>query len=131
MVNTISAKDLNALLQGKSRFALIDVREAGEYNSTHIADSSLIPRKELEFRIDVSAPVKGEHLVICDDDGRRADLAAATLEGMGFNNVSVLDRGINQWATEGFPTEWGRSSITSPRSKPPNSTNVSNGATSW
>ena len=57
MVNTISAKDLNALLQGKSRFALIDVREAGEYNSTHIADSSLIPRKELEFRIDVSAPV--------------------------------------------------------------------------
>ena len=72
MVNTISAKDLNALLQGKSRFALIDVREAGEYNSTHIADSSLIPRKELEFRIDVSAPVKGEHLVICDEELKNA-----------------------------------------------------------
>ena len=41
MVDTISAKDLNALLQGKSKFALIDVREPGEYNSTHIADSSL------------------------------------------------------------------------------------------
>jgi rhodanese-related sulfurtransferase len=111
MVDTISAKDLNALLQGKSKFALIDVREPGEYNSTHIADSSLVPRKELEFRIDVSAPAKGEHLVICDDDGRRADLAAATLEGMGFSNVSVLDRGINQWATEGFPTEWGSNVI--------------------
>ena len=111
MVDTISAKDLHALLQGKSKFALIDIREPGEYNSTHIADSSLIPRKELEFRIDVSAPAKGEHLVICDDDGRRADLAAATLEGMGFSNVSVLDRGINQWATEGFPTEWGSNVI--------------------
>ncbi len=110
-VDTISAKDLHALLQGKSKFALIDIREPGEYNSTHIADSSLIPRKELEFRIDVSAPAKGEHLVICDDDGRRADLAAATLEGMGFSNVSVLDRGINQWATEGFPTEWGSNVI--------------------
>ena len=70
MANIISAKDLNDLLHGKSKFALIDVREAGEYNSSHIADSSLIPRKELEFRMDVSAPVKGELLVICDDDGR-------------------------------------------------------------
>ena len=59
MANIISAKDLNGLLHGKSKFALIDVREAGEYNSSHIADSSLIPRKELEFRMDVSAPVKG------------------------------------------------------------------------
>ena len=53
MANIISAKDLNGLLHGKSKFALIDVREAGEYNSSHIADSSLIPRKELEFRMDV------------------------------------------------------------------------------
>jgi len=111
MANIISAKDLNDLLHGKSKFALIDVREAGEYNSSHIADSSLIPRKELEFRMDVSAPVKGELLVICDDDGRRATLAAVTLESMGFNNVSVLDHGINQWSTEGFPTEWGSNVI--------------------
>ena len=111
MANIISAKDLNGLLHGKSKFALIDVREAGEYNSSHIADSSLIPRKELEFRMDVSAPVKGELLVICDDDGRRATLAAATLESMGFNNVSVLSHGINQWSTEGFPTEWGSNVI--------------------
>jgi rhodanese-related sulfurtransferase len=111
MADIISAKDLSALLQGKSKFGLIDVREAGEYNSSHIADSSLISRKELEFRMDVSAPVKSEKLVICDDDGRRATLAAATLEGMGFTNVLVLDRGVNQWSTEGFPTEWGSNVI--------------------
>ncbi len=111
MANTISAKDLSSLLQGKSKFALIDVREAGEYNSSHIADSSLISRKELEFRMDVSAPVKGEKIIMCDDDGRRATLAAATLEKMGFTNVSVLDRGINQWSTEGYPTEWGSNVI--------------------
>ena len=40
MANIISAKDLNGLLHGKSKFALIDVREAGEYNSSHIADST-------------------------------------------------------------------------------------------
>ena len=108
MANIISPKDLNELLQGKSKFALIDVREAGEYNSSHIPDSSLISRKELEFRMDVSAPVKGEKIIVCDDDGRRATLAAATLEGMGFTNVLVLDRGVNQWTTEGFPTEMGQ-----------------------
>ena len=111
MANIISAKDLNELLQGKSKFALIDVREAGEYNSSHIPDSSLISRKELEFRMDVSAPVKGEKIIVCDDDGRRATLAAATLESMGFTNVLVLDRGVNQWTTEGFPTEWGSNVI--------------------
>ena len=111
MPNIISANDLNELLQGKSKFALIDVREAGEYNSSHIPDSSLISRKELEFRMDVSAPVKGEKIIVCDDDGRRATLAAATLEGMGFTNVLVLDRGVNQWTTEGFPTEWGSNVI--------------------
>jgi len=58
MANSISATDLSALMQGKSKFALIDVCEAGEYNSSHIADSSLISRKELEFRMDVSAPVR-------------------------------------------------------------------------
>ena len=61
--------------------------------------------------MDVSAPVKGEQLVICDDDGRRAALAAATLAHMGYSNVSVLDRGINQWSTEGYPTEWGSNVI--------------------
>ena len=111
MTNIISANDLNELLQGKSKFALIDVREAGEYNSSHIPDSSLISRKELEFRMEVSAPVKAEKIIVCDDDGRRATLAAATLEHMGFTNVFVLDRGINQWSTEGFSTEWGSNVI--------------------
>ena len=111
MADIITAKDLSALLQGKSKFALIDVREPGEYNSSHISDSSLISRKELEFRMDVSAPVKGEKIIVCDDDGRRATLAAGTLERMGFTNVLVLDRGVNQWSTEGFPTEWGSNVI--------------------
>jgi len=111
MANIISATDLNGLLKGKTKFALIDVREAGEYNSSHIADSSLIPRKELEFRMELSVPVKSESIILCDDDGRRAALAAVTLEQAGFTNVSVLDRGINQWTTEGFPTEWGSNVI--------------------
>jgi len=46
-------------------------------------------------------------VIVCDDDGRRAPLAAATLERMGFQQVAVLEGGINRWTTVGYPTEWG------------------------
>ena len=72
MVKKIAAADLNSLLEGNSQFALIDVREAGEYNSTHITDSSLIPRRHLESQMSTAVPVKDCPVVLCDDDGRRA-----------------------------------------------------------
>ena len=111
MAKKIAAEDLSSLLEGNSQFALIDVREAGEYNSTHIIDSSLIPRRQLESQMSAAVPVKGCQVVICDDDGRRAGLAAETLERMGYSDVSVLDGGINQWSTRDFPTEWGSNVI--------------------
>src|SRR5918911_1493201 len=101
MVDAISPEALKRLLAGDSQFALIDVREAGEYNSTHIPGASLISRRQLEFIMPHSVPFKGTHVVVCDDDGRRAQLAAATLERLGYNRVSVLEGGINRWATHG------------------------------
>ena len=107
MAREISPEDLAALLESNASFALIDVREAGEYNSTHIPEASLIPRRELEFRIAASVPHREAQVVVCDDDGRRAGLAAMTLERLGYSNVSVLARGINGWASLDYPTEWG------------------------
>ena len=111
MVEQISAEALQALLDGDSQFALIDVREAGEYNSSHIPGSSLIPRRQLESQMSAAVPFNEVQVVVCDDDGRRAGLAAATLTGMGYSNVQVLDAGINRWVTLDFPTEWGSNVI--------------------
>jgi rhodanese-related sulfurtransferase len=88
-------------------FALIDVRESGEYNSSHIPGACLIPRRRIEFIIEESVPAKGVPVVVCDDDGRRAPLAAATLERLGYTKVSILDGGVNRWAARDYPTEWG------------------------
>lgn len=107
MADEISPAALNDLLQGESAFALIDVREAGEYNSSHIPGASLIPRRQLEFSMPHAVPFTGTRVVLCDDDGRRARLAAATVERLGYRHASVLDGGINRWVTEGFSTEWG------------------------
>ena len=107
MADTLSPQALADLRAGRSAFALIDVREAGEYNSSHIPGSSPMPRRQLDFVLPQAVPFKGTHLVVCDDDGRRARLAAATAEGLGYTHVSRLEGGINRWVTDGFATEWG------------------------
>ena len=48
MATAITPETLQALLSGSAPFALIDVREAGEYNSSHIAGASSIPRRQIE-----------------------------------------------------------------------------------
>jgi rhodanese-related sulfurtransferase len=107
MAGKLSPEALERLLAGTSAFALIDVREAGEYNSSHIPGASLIARRSLEFVLPQAVPFGGTPVVLCDDDGRRAELAAATAGRMGYRQVFVLDGGINRWVTDGLPTEWG------------------------
>ena len=50
MPQPITSARLNELLHDDSTpFALVDVREPGEYNASHIPGSSLIPRRMLEL----------------------------------------------------------------------------------
>lgn len=107
MPTTISPQSLDALLKGSNPFALIDVRETGEYNNAHIPGASLIPRRDLESQIADAVPHAATPVVLCDDDARRAALAATTLERLGYSDVSVLDGGINRWVTQEYATEWG------------------------
>ena len=107
MSRTISPQSLDALLKGSSPFALIDVRETGEYNNAHIPGASLIPRRDLESQMGDAVPYAATPVVLCDDDARRATLAAGTLERLGYSDASVLDGGINRWVTQEYPTEWG------------------------
>ena len=107
MADRISPATLLDLLEGDTPRACIDVREPGEYNSSHIPGVSLLPRRQLEFQLPQAVPFAGTQVVICDDDGRRAALAARTVEGMGYGRVAVLQGGINRWVSENHPTEWG------------------------
>ena len=103
----ITPAELHHLLSTGCTLALLDIREHGEYNRAHIAGASSLPRRQIEHRLERLVPFKGVPIVVCDDTGRRARLAAATVERMGYTNVAVLGGGINRWTSEGFPTEWG------------------------
>ena len=100
MADRMTPEALKTLLAGDTQFAFIDVREAGEYNSSHIPGSSLMSRRQLEFQLPLAVPYQGTHVILCDDDSRRAPLAAATVERMGYRHVSVLDGGINRWVSQ-------------------------------
>ena len=107
MAKPFTSEQLNDLFNDTTPFALIDIREPGEFNTSHIPGSSLIPRRRLEFDLHSAVPHAGSLIVLCDDDGRRVSQAVATIEAMGFDNVGWLDGGINRWVSLDYPTEWG------------------------
>ena len=107
MAKDITAETLARLLDSNATLALIDVREHGEFNLAHIPGASSVPRRQLEARVGRLVPYRGVAVVVCDDNGRRAALAAATLERLGYRDVSVLQGGVNRWASQDLPTEWG------------------------
>ncbi len=108
MAKQITARELHELMQrDRDNLALLDVRETAEYNLAHIAGSCSLPRRQIEWRLSQLVPWTGARVIVCDDDGQRASLAASTLELLGYSDVSVLTGGLNRWVTENYGTEWG------------------------
>ena len=66
MALPITPAQLDELFRGTTPFALVDVREPGEYNASHIPGSSLIPRRMLEFDLPVAVPHPDSLTVLCD-----------------------------------------------------------------
>jgi rhodanese-related sulfurtransferase len=103
----LSPAQLRELMASGTPHAILDVREGGEYNTAHIPRSTSLPRRWLEWRARRLLPFAGVSVAVVDDDGRRAALAAVTLEAMGYTDVAVLEGGLFRWVTDGLPTEWG------------------------
>lgn len=103
----LSPAQLRELMGSGTPHAVLDVREGGEYNTAHIPRSTSLPRRWLEWRAGRLMPHTGITVAVVDDDGRRAALASATLEAMGYTDVCVLQGGLFRWVTDGLPTEWG------------------------
>ena len=88
---------------------VVDVRQSTEWDHGHIDGSVPAPRGLLEFFADSSSPRHRTELdparpmiVVCHS-GARAALAAATLQDMGFGDVSVLEGGLAAWLDAGLP----------------------------
>ena len=107
MPETIDKKQLQELMRSEAPFALIDVREWGEFSLAQILGARNIARGSLEKYLPFLVPDRGVSLVLMCDDGRRSVLAAATAGQLGYRQVSVLDGGLEAWKRTGGETYGG------------------------
>ncbi len=104
MIETISCQGLTRLMESRDLFAVFDVRERGEYNDCQIPNTTSLPRSQIEFRLAQLVPKRGVPLVVYDEGGQRAALAAQTIAGLGFEQVAILAGGIAAWQNDGRRT---------------------------
>jgi molybdopterin/thiamine biosynthesis adenylyltransferase/rhodanese-related sulfurtransferase len=83
---------------------LIDVREQNEWDEAHLDAAVHVAQGELVERIDEVAPDTSERLLLhCRTDNRSARMAHE-LEGLGYEDVGVIEGGIVAWEDAGLPT---------------------------
>lgn len=86
---------------------VIDVGTSDEYARGHVPGAGWICRSRLEARIAGAAPDRARAIVVTCGDGVVSTLAAVTLAGVGYKDVSVLDGGTRAWRDAGRPLESG------------------------
>ena len=103
MTATIPVHALKAALHQAGEIALIDVREAGECGEGRPLLAVNMPYSVLELRAPQLLPSPRPLIVVMDNgaDDDRAARAARRLTGMGYDNVRVLDGGLEAWKAAG------------------------------
>ena len=81
---------------------LLDVRENWEFETCHIAGSTLIPMHLIPVRV---SEIDDEREIVCIcHHGARSMQVAAFLERNGFSNVTNLTGGVHAWAVQVDPS---------------------------
>ena len=104
----MSMRDLLVRIErGDEPLLVLDVREKDAYESGHIPGARLLPRGQLELRVNQDLPDPTLRIVTSCEFGRISTLAAATLRIMGYTRAVALDAGIKAWRDAGFPLNTG------------------------
>jgi glyoxylase-like metal-dependent hydrolase (beta-lactamase superfamily II)/rhodanese-related sulfurtransferase len=105
----MSLEELKTRIEaGESDLIVLDVRERDAYEDAHIPGARLLPRGQLELRVNQDLPDPTPRVLAYCEFGRISTLAAATLRAMGYQRAVALDGGMKAWREAGFPTKAGR-----------------------
>jgi rhodanese-related sulfurtransferase len=84
---------------------VLDVREQSEWDAVHIPGAALIPLGSLPDNLS-PIPKDAEIVVVCRS-GNRSQKGRDILLAAGFERVTSMAGGMNQWAAAGYPTASG------------------------
>jgi adenylyltransferase/sulfurtransferase len=96
--STITAGELNAMVQRGDSCYLVDVREPAEYEIVRIDGSVLIPPRELPSRL--SELPQDKPVVLYCKTGVRSAEALALLKNAGFGDAKHVQGGVTAWQTQ-------------------------------
>jgi glyoxylase-like metal-dependent hydrolase (beta-lactamase superfamily II)/rhodanese-related sulfurtransferase len=113
MVPFMSLAELYSRLgRASGQVAVLDVRERDAFEAGHIPSARLLPRGQLELRVNQELPDPTQRIVTCCEFGKISTLAAATLREMGYLHAVALDGGMKAWRDAGYPLDPAASAAT-------------------
>lgn len=86
---------------------VLDVRERDAYEAAHVPGARLLPRGQLELRVNKDLPDPTRRILTYCEFGYISTLAAATLRQMGFQRAVALDGGMKAWREADNPVKSG------------------------
>jgi rhodanese-related sulfurtransferase len=101
-IHEISPQETAAALN-RGDTLLVDVRDADEWQESHIPDAKNFSRGTVELEIEEAAPDLSTP-IITHCGGGRSPLAAESLQRMGYTNVKSMTGGFKAWKAAGLPT---------------------------
>jgi len=84
---------------------MLDVREVSEWTAGHIPEATLVPLGTLESRL-AEVPKDAKIVVVCRSGNRSAEGRDILLRA-GYENVTSMAGGMNDWSAAGYPTVTG------------------------
>ncbi|MBW4543363.1 MAG: rhodanese-like domain-containing protein [Symplocastrum torsivum CPER-KK1] len=97
--------DLKARLDwGEPALTIIDVRDRGEFNISHIMGAVPMPLNEPTNRVLNKLELDRDIYIYGETDEETA-AAAARLRAAGYQNVSEIRGGLAAWKAVGYPVE--------------------------
>ena len=97
----ISVNEAYAMYQNGA--FVLDVRTDEEWNEFHAPNTTLIPLDQLAVRAN-ELPRDREIVVVCRS-GNRSQQGRDILLNAGFENVTSMTGGLNEWRSLGYPIE--------------------------
>lgn len=90
-------------MYNKGDATFLDIREKGEFDKGHIANSVNIAQSALKTRISELNSKKDDPIIIVCKTGQTASIAGKTLIEEGFSKVYRLNGGIMEWTNSNLP----------------------------
>jgi rhodanese-related sulfurtransferase len=82
---------------------VLDVRTQEEWNEFHAPNTTLIPLDQLASRLN-EVPRDRQIVVVCRS-GNRSQQGQDILLNAGFEQVTSMTGGLNEWRASGYPVE--------------------------